>query len=121
MMLRRIAIASLALGSPGFVASIVQSQLVQACALIGRIVPQNGHSIVSKVIGFGCGGASVYSIAELIRNSTSQELPDSSSIPCHCSLRLGMCGDSQCRLFLKLSITRTIFSASTRSKTGQMR
>src|SRR2546423_8799884 len=61
-MLRRIAIASLAFGSAGFVASRVQSQLVQEVAFAGSVVPQNGHCIVSQLTISGCAGASVYSI-----------------------------------------------------------
>src|SRR5205085_7325670 len=62
IMLRRIAIASLAFGSAGFVASRVQSQLVQEVAFAGSVVPQNGHCIVSQLTISGCAGASVYSI-----------------------------------------------------------
>jgi len=40
MMLSKIAIASLAFGSAGLVASRVQSQLRHASALLGSIVPQ---------------------------------------------------------------------------------
>ena len=68
MMLSNIAIASLAFGSAGLEASSVQSQLVHACAFAGRAVPQKGHSMVSKLTGSGCGGASVYSIIESNRH-----------------------------------------------------
>ena len=44
-MLSKIAIASLALGSAGFVCSRVQSQLVHAVAFAGSVVPQNGHAL----------------------------------------------------------------------------
>src|SRR5437773_10541012 len=66
IMLSRIAIASLAFGSAGFVASSVQSQFVQAVAFAGSVVPQNGHCIVSQLTICGCGGASVYSILKSI-------------------------------------------------------
>jgi len=49
MMLSNIAIASLAFGSAGLEASSVQSQLVHACAFTDRVVPQKGHSMVSKL------------------------------------------------------------------------
>src|SRR5438270_9848095 len=123
MMLSNIAIASLAFGSAGLVASIVQSQFVQTVAFCGSVVPQNGHCIVSQLTICGCGGASLYSITNLrnfkvssacdfvkrgsIRSrnclprrspaiaerkaGTSQEPPDSSSIPCHFPCSLGMC------------------------------
>jgi len=68
MMLSNIAIASLAFGSAGFEALSVQSQLVHAFAFAGRVVPQKGHSMVSKLTGSGCVGASVYSMASFDRN-----------------------------------------------------
>jgi len=40
MMLSKIAIASLAFGSPGMVASRVQSQRVHALASFGNVAPQ---------------------------------------------------------------------------------
>ena len=66
-MLSNIAMASLALGSAGLVASSVQSQLVQAVAFNGSVVPQYGQRMVSQLIGSGCVGASVYSIAKIYR------------------------------------------------------
>src|SRR5437762_12398859 len=121
MMLSNIAIASLAFGSAGLVASSVQSQLVHACAFAGRVVPQKGHCRVSKLTGAGCGGASVYSILELNRYRTSQEPPNSSSIPCHSPRCLRMYGLCQWRRFLRLSNTRTSICAFAKSKIGQTR
>src|ERR1700751_164724 len=64
MILSRIAIASLAFGSAGLVASSVQSQFVQCVAFFGSVVPQYGHCIVSQLICCSGGaGAAVYSIA----------------------------------------------------------
>ncbi len=51
MKLRNIAIASLAFGSPGMVASRVQSQRVHASASFDKIVPQYGHGMVSFLTG----------------------------------------------------------------------
>jgi hypothetical protein len=67
-MLSSIAIASLAFGSAGLVASSVQSQLVHAFAFSGSAVPQKGQRIVSQLMGSGCVGTSVYSIPRLNRH-----------------------------------------------------
>src|SRR3982074_2522459 len=66
-MLSSIAIASLAFGSAGLVASRVQSQFGHDSALFGSIVPQYGHGIMSVLTHSGCVGASVYSIPRLNR------------------------------------------------------
>src|SRR5881628_3267905 len=88
MMLSNIAMASLAFGSAGVVASRVQSQLVQALAPLGKIAPQYGHGMVSVLIDSGSVGASVYSISirsillraatARLASSTSQAVPNSS-------------------------------------------
>jgi hypothetical protein len=74
-MLSSIAIASLAFGSAGLVASSVQSQLVHACALSGSVAPQKGQRIVSQLMGSGCVGASVYSIAKIYRETNVIQTP----------------------------------------------
>src|SRR5207237_9971313 len=73
MMLSNTAIASLAFGSAGVVASRVQSQLVHAVAFLGKIVPQYGHGSVSVLIDSGCVGTSVYSIS--IRSTSQRHKP----------------------------------------------
>src|SRR5206468_4227874 len=82
MMLRITAPASLALPSAvSVVAARLQSHWSQLCASFGRRCPQNGHGILSPVVGSGrVGGASVYSTLISIiegsqgaRNSSSKQ------------------------------------------------